>query len=115
MLLSLLLGIQVLATIFLGIIVRHAVRMFKIPLTIHNLPIVLMSLLGLTLVMWLSMMHTYLYFMIGMFGVVIMLATADYSHGKITSVIISLSSILIWGQLAIFMIFCLANQDKLEI
>lgn len=115
MLLLLLVIIQSLATIFLGVVLRHASRALEIPITIHNLPIILMNVLGLAVTLWLSVMFTHTYLMIGAFCCIIMLATADYSKGKIVSVLVSATAILIWAQLAIFVAFCLVNQEKLKI
>lgn len=111
---SLLFISQIVSNICLALVMYHVSRLFKISLTIHNIPVVLMWCLGLLLAGCLAIVYPSTYLVLGAFVSIMLLVTADYSQGVKAPVILSLSAMITWAQLIVFVVFCMSNQDKME-
>lgn len=116
MLVLALICLQVMATLILAFAIRHASKIYDIPLTIHNTPIVVMWILGMMAMLWLSITFPLIYLGVGFICGMLLLATSELSDSsKISSALISLSAIFIWVQITAFVAFVILNQDKIEL
>ena len=112
--------LQVLASLILCQFVLWAYQKFKLKINIHNLPIIIFSMLMVVCGVYLCFHNPKIYLLIGLsIGALIwgfMAATEDDSKKSIIEkVIASIIGILVWHQIVIFAFFYFYNSDKIKL
>ena len=111
--------LQCIASLLLAIIIRYISRVCKIQLSIHNIPIIIFWIFGLSIIMWLSATHISLFLMAG-FLMSILLWTSQDSSGLIFGdhvfrrICLSALGFIIWPQLLTVMIFYAFHHEKID-
>lgn len=97
-----------------------ASKAFQVPITIHNLPLVLLTAMGLGLTTWLAMFHPALFFPTGVLlgGIMFTINSVEVpGHPNPTllqKVIVALVASVFWPELLVFCWFYFANAKKID-
>lgn len=108
--------LQFIANVLLTITLIHASIIYKISITIHNFPIILLWIIGLIGVSILSIMHLNMFIMAGSFiGFLIWSALSMLSsNGVIKKIFMCLLGVVFWSQILTIMIFFMMHEDRIE-
>jgi hypothetical protein len=113
-----LLILQILANIMLGITLRYLCQTYKIPITVHNFPIIIFWCMGLLGIMWLSITHITLFLIGGVVVALLMLTgySVDFSSetSSIKKIFSCLVGLITWAQLLTIVWFFAVHQEQLK-
>lgn len=113
--------LQIVASLILMKLVWWGHKKFKLNVTFHNLPIIIMCLLLIVGGSYLALYNGWMYFPVGaLLGAFIWTLNSIVVHEQQTQswagkMLISLIVCLVWPQIIVFMIFYGLNSDKINL
>jgi hypothetical protein len=112
--------IHVVAIFFLVRMLWSASRAYKIPITIHNFPIIILTGLGLAIATYLSITHSTFYLVTGFFvgGMMFVLNSLDVPGHKNNSlfqrIMASILGMCFWPEFMVFFAFYASHAEKID-
>jgi hypothetical protein len=97
-----------------------ASKAFQVPITIHNLPLVILTGMGLCLTTWLAMFHPALFFPTGVLlgGIMFTINSVEVpghpNPGLLQKIGVACLATAFWPELLVFCWFYFANAKKID-
>lgn len=108
--------VQMVLNVALAIVLRYLSKTRNIPITIHNLPIIIMSSFIMVGLVWLSVTHLVTYLIPGIFVgyLVWFIQSHPPTVSLINKILLALFGTIFWVQVSVMTMFLLIHHDRFE-